>query len=43
MTTLNLRILERIDKEDTIENCKLIGKLKSKVCLKDLQEKRNFR
>ncbi|NLK22372.1 MAG: Hsp70 family protein [Epulopiscium sp.] len=25
MTTLELRILERIDKEDTIENCKLIG------------------
>ena len=27
MTTLDLRILERIDKEDTIENCKLIGEV----------------
>ncbi|WP_058485680.1 DUF5716 family protein [Defluviitalea phaphyphila] len=28
MTTLELKILERIDKEDTIENCKLIGEVK---------------
>ncbi len=27
MTTFNLRIMERIDKEDTIENCKLIGEV----------------
>ncbi len=27
MTTFNLKILERIDKEDTIENCKLIGEV----------------
>lgn len=27
MTTLELKILERIDKEDTIENCKLIGEV----------------
>jgi molecular chaperone DnaK len=27
MTTLDLRIVERIDKEDTIENCKLIGEV----------------
>lgn len=27
MTTLNLKIMERIDKEDTIENCKLIGEV----------------
>lgn len=27
MTTLDLRILERIDIEDTIENCKLIGEV----------------
>ncbi len=27
MTTFDLKILERIDKEDTIENCKLIGEV----------------
>lgn len=27
MTSLDLRIVERIDKEDTIENCKLIGEV----------------
>lgn len=27
MTTLDLRIVERIDKEDTIDNCKLIGEV----------------
>lgn len=27
MTTLDLKILERIDKEDTVENCKLIGEV----------------
>ena len=27
MTTLDLKIMERIDKEDTIENCKLIGEV----------------
>ncbi len=27
MTTFNLKIMERIDKEDTIENCKLIGEV----------------
>lgn len=30
MTSLDLRIVERIDKEDTIENCKLIGEVEIK-------------
>jgi len=30
MTTLNLKIMERIDKEDTIERCKLIGEVQIK-------------
>lgn len=30
MTTLSLKIMERIDKEDTIENCKLIGEVEIK-------------
>lgn len=35
MTTLELKILERIDKEDTIEHCKLIGE----VYIKGLPER----
>ncbi|NLL70060.1 MAG: Hsp70 family protein [Epulopiscium sp.] len=35
MTTLELKILERIDKEDRIEHCKLIGE----VCIKGLPER----
>jgi len=35
MTTFGLRIMERIDKEDTIENCKLIGE----VLIKGLPER----
>ncbi len=30
MTSLNLKIMERIHKEDTIENCKLIGEIEIK-------------
>ena len=35
MTSLNLKIMERINKEDTIEKCKLIGE----VFIKDLPER----
>ena len=35
MTTLDLKILERIDKEDTISDCKLIGD----VCIEGLPER----
>ena len=30
MTSLDLKIMERIDKEDTIEKCKLIGEVQIK-------------